>query len=90
MNLKKNKKSNVFLEIFDALFIMVLCFATLLTVMIIKKDEIVVTNYSIDVISFVITIMSVILYLCFIVFQSDKGLRVMIQQLYDEDDNKGK
>ncbi|MFT5874589.1 MAG: hypothetical protein ACI8WT_003559 [Clostridium sp.] len=89
MNLKKDKKSNVLLETFDAIFIMLLCFGTLLTAMIITKDEIVVTNYSIDLIPFIITVMTVVLYLYFIISQSAKGLRVMIPELYDEENNKG-
>lgn len=85
MDRKKDKKSNVLLEIFDVLFIMLLCFGTLLTAVIMEKGEAGGTNYSIHFTTFAVIVMVVVLYLCFILSQSDKGLRAMIHQLYGEE-----
>lgn len=82
MNDKKKLRSNIFLEIFDTLFVMLLCFGTLLTAMIMGNSEIGSTNYSINPLTFSATVIIVILYLLFIISQSDKGLKEMLFQLY--------
>lgn len=89
MKHKESKGNSILLELFDTLFIMILCFGTLLSAMLMKGEVIGGMKYSIDFKSFIITILGLVVYLCFILPQSDKGLRKMIKQLYeDTGDNK--
>jgi len=76
------KVNNVFLEIFDSLFIMILCFGTLLTAMLLKGDTAGTLKYSISFDSFIITITGFVICLTFILKNSEKGLRHMVEQLY--------
>ena len=50
------KKNSKMMTIFDTLFIMVLCFATLLSAMIMKGKSVGAMNYSINWLSFGLTI----------------------------------
>lgn len=80
----KNKKNNILLEAFDALFIMILCFATLLSAMILKGNSGGGIDYSINFKTLSITAIVLIVYLLFVVKESDKGLRDMISKLFDK------
>jgi len=91
---KKNIKK-ILVKIFDIFFIMILCFLTLLTTMIIKGTGIFgnvssESMYSIEIITFVVTIACFFVYLFFIIPNSDKELRKMIHSLYDKEDNTEK
>ncbi|HEY3423412.1 MAG TPA: hypothetical protein VGL27_01345 [Negativicutes bacterium] len=85
----KQPKQNVFLMVFDVIFIMVLCFATLLSTMLMRGKVIVGSGstgnfeYSFDVTSFIITIGFLAIYLAYIIVNSDKELRQMISNTYD-------
>ncbi len=79
-----NKNNNLFIAVLDILFIMILCFITLLSAMLMQGEVIGGMKYSINITTFAITILGLGIYLCFILPQSDKGLKVMIQQLYGE------
>lgn len=83
MGHKVNKKNNILLEAFDALFIMLLCFGTLLSAMLMQGKAISGMKYSINFTTLFITLLGLFVYLSFIIFQSDKGLKSMIKQLYD-------
>ncbi len=80
----EKKKNNILLETFDALFIMILCFATLLTAMVLKGNSSGGIDYSLNFKTLSITIVVFIVYLLFVVKQSDKGLRDMISKLFDK------
>jgi uncharacterized BrkB/YihY/UPF0761 family membrane protein len=91
----KNKKKSLFVKIFDIFFIMILCFLTLLTTMIIKGagifGNVVGGNiYSIEIITFSVTVICFFAYLFFIIPNSNKELRKMIHSLYDNEDKTEK
>lgn len=79
---KQGKKSVVF----DTLFIMMLCFATLLTTMLVQGGVIVGgeggLSYIVKWPSFILTMSGVILYTVYILKESDKELKKMIAFLY--------
>jgi hypothetical protein len=87
---KKDLRCNILFEIFDTMFVMLLCFGTLLTAMIMDKSEIGSTNYSISPLTFSATVIIVILYLLFTIYQSEKGLKEMLFQLYKNENVKFK
>jgi uncharacterized membrane protein YozB (DUF420 family) len=79
-----NKKNNIFVEIFDTFFILIICFATLLSAMVMKGTTSGEINYSLNITTFIITISFIILYLSFMLFQSEKGLKETIRKRYDK------
>ncbi len=79
--MKNKKKTSLFAQTFDTLFIMILCFATLLAAML-MQGEIGGIHYTIDLTKFSITMSILILYLVVIIPKSDKGLKDMINELY--------
>lgn len=76
-----NKKTKLIVEVFDSLFIMILCFLTLLTAMLIQGGNSVLT-YVIDVKTLAITITGLVVYLTFVLRQSDKGLQKLTNHIY--------
>ncbi|TJX15846.1 hypothetical protein E9840_01395 [Tissierella creatinini] len=83
--MKKSDKKNVFMEVFDSLFIMLLCFATLLSAMLIKGSGEGGIDYTLKVGSLAITAAVLLVYLLFVAKQSDKGLKTMISKLFDKE-----
>ena len=85
----KQSKQNNLLMIFDIVFIMMLCVATLLTTMLMRGKVIVGSGstgsfeYSFDVTSFAITVAFFVIYLAYIIVNSDNELRQMISSTYD-------
>jgi hypothetical protein len=81
---KQSKKSVVF----DTLFIMMLCFATLLTTMVLQGGVIVGgeggLSYIIKWPSFILTMGGVALYTIYILKESDKELKKMISFIYED------
>lgn len=82
--IKQGKKRKLLIEIFDTFFILIICFATLLSAMIMKNNSEIGINYSVNSTEFIITIASILLYLSFIIFQSDRGLKETIRKSYDK------
>jgi len=88
---KKSGKFSFFVKMFDVMFIMILCFLTLFASMILRGAVIVGSNpassikYSFGIISFLITLIGFIVYLFYIIPNSDKELRNMINELYTND-----
>lgn len=80
-NKKPNRKTKLIVEIFDSMFIMILCFLTLLTAMLIQGGNSVLT-YVIDVKTLAITITGLVVYLTFVLRQSDKGLQKLTNHIY--------
>lgn len=84
---KNNERKKLYLESFDILFIMILCFATLLSAMLLKSEAGVVMDYSINMTTLAITIIGLITYIIYVVRESDKGLKTLINQLYGKEKN---
>ncbi len=82
MNQIRDKKTNIFMMIFDTMFIMVLCFATLLTAMLMKGDSIGGLDYHINCLTFGIMVIALMIYILLLVTNSEKGLRSMIKTIY--------
>lgn len=81
----KNKKVNSrVLIVFDTLFIMILCFATLLSAMILKGGVISEMKYSVNWFTLAITLVGLGIYLCFVLPQSNKELKLMIKEIYGD------
>ncbi len=75
------KKQNIFLEIVDSLFIMVLCFGTLLTAMLMKNVSTNLT-YTIHINTLLTVILGLVVYLAFTLSHSEKGLKKVIEHIY--------
>lgn len=80
-------KNSLLLNVFDTLFIMILCFATLLSAMLLKGKSNGVMDYSIDWITFGVTLSALVIYMAFIITQSEKGLKTMINHIYGTKEN---
>ncbi len=74
--------STLWLQIVDSLFVMLLCFATLLSAMVMNKGAGSGISYSIHTISVVATVCGLIIYLYYLLNQSEKGLRSMVLHIY--------
>lgn len=85
-----NKKEKWFVLTFDVLFIMILCFATLLSTMLMRGTVIVGGDssagmrYSLGAISFTGTFIAMGAYLLYVLTHSKKELKNMIGDLYDD------
>lgn len=88
MEQKKNK-AGIAMEIFDTMVIMVLCFGTLFSAMILKGGTIEELKYNIDFPTFSITILLLLVYLSYVLFQSEKGLRAVINLIYPARNTEG-
>ena len=79
--------------IFDVLFVMILCFATLLTTMILQGGLLVGgdgggLDYNFNMISFGLTAGGLFLYLIYVLKSSDKELRKMINHIHKNGDSR--
>lgn len=87
-------KKNIFVGIFDILFIMVLCFISLLVPMLIRGKVLVGSgssgglHYTFSWPTFLLTLFIIGGYVYFVITQSDKELRHMIKKIYDAKDSK--
>ena len=77
-----NKNRNCLQEAFDILFIMILCFATLLSAMLIKGSNPLQMEYIIKPATFIMTVGSIGIYIWYVSRESEKGLKMMIQKIY--------
>lgn len=85
MKREKSKLAQLLQEIFDSLFIMIICFATLLTAMLLKGKSVGIAGYVVDIPSLALTVVGLILYLVFILRKSDKELQTIITERYKDD-----
>lgn len=83
---KKKGKKNFWIELADSMFIMVLCFATLLTAMLMSGNTSGELSYAINFKTLGIVITSLFIYLIYILYQSDRELKSMIQSLYCDEE----
>jgi hypothetical protein len=85
MKIEKQSKKSV---VFDTLFIMMLCFATLLTTMVLQGGVIVGgeggLSYIVKWPSFILTMGGVFLYIAYTLKESDKELKKMISFIYED------
>lgn len=86
-NKDKNKKSKMLVEIFDSMFIMLLCFGTLLTAMLMQGESSEL-RYVVNFKTLAITVLGLIVYLVFVLSQSEKGLKSMVNHIYSSKENK--
>ena len=79
---------NRFMEIFDVLFIMVLCFATLLSTMLARGKVLVGSGsgggmaYNFSAWTFLLTFLGLAAYLAFVIPQSNRELGEIVESLY--------
>lgn len=91
MKMKVRSIYKSLVQFFDVIFIMVLCFITLFSTMIMRGAVIVGSNsgagmeYSFDITTFGIVAAGLVIYLWFILPQSDKELKRMILEIYYAD-----
>jgi hypothetical protein len=76
--------------VFDVMFVMVLCFATLLTTMLLRGGMLVgggsmAIDYSFNIITFLLTIGGLFSYLVYVLISSDKELHTMIEEQYGKE-----
>ena len=79
------KKRNWMYEAFDILFVMILCFATLLSAMLIKGDSPLNMEYAIKPATFVLTFGAVMVYIGYVARESEKGLKAMVEKVYGQE-----
>lgn len=80
--LKINDTKSFWMELLDSMFILILCFATLFTAMIIKERIGSTLSYQIDYKTLGAVILSLIVYLIYLFYHSDKQFKIMIQNYY--------
>jgi hypothetical protein len=88
-------KNSRLMGLFDVLFIMILCFATLLTTMLMQGGVIVGESssgihYVFKLSTFLAMSIGFFAYLIYVISQSDKELRVMVKEMYSEPAEGGK
>jgi len=72
-----------FMKVFDIVFIMVLCFVTLLATMILRGKTVNGADiYRIEWISLAVTVVGFVLYFLYILHHSHNELKVMVDELY--------
>lgn len=87
---QQTPKNSLFMEVFDVMFIMLLCFFILLTTMLMRGKVLVGSgstggiDYSFNFHTFMIIIAALGAYMFYVISRSDNELRAMIKQRYDE------
>ena len=84
----KAKKNNPWFVLFDTLFVMLLCFATLLTAMLLKGETGAGMSYLLDYPTLGITFGALALYFAYLLPLSNKGLKLTINAIYDKSDKE--
>jgi len=83
--------SNAFVKVFDIVFIMILCFATLLATMLLRgKTENDAGIYSVKLPIVALTVVGFTLYFLYLLRHSHKELKLMVEEMYrEEGDGEG-
>lgn len=82
--------SSAFVKVFDIVFIMALCFATLLATMLLRGKTVNGADiYSVGTVSVLVTVVGVTSYFIYIVRNSNRELKAMICELYAEEEPTG-
>ena len=83
-------KNNLWMEVFDVMFIMLLCFMILLTTMLMRGKVLVGSgstggiNYSFNLPIFMMVVLALGSYMYYVIYKSNKELRAMVKYNYDE------
>ncbi len=88
MKKSKNKKTSIIVEIFDSMFIMILCFATLFVALLMQKNDNNILSYTIDLKTLAITTFGLVFYLILLLSQSEKGLKSMVNHIHSSKKEK--
>lgn len=78
----KKKKTNPWLILFDTLFVMLLCFAILLSTMFFKGESGAGIHYLLDLPTVGLTLGALVIYFAYLLPRSEKGLKLTIRELY--------
>ena len=97
LNVDKQKKpvNSPLMEVFDVMFIMLLCFVILLTTMLMRGKVLVGSgstggmDYSFNLPIFLMLVLALAIYLVYVFSSSNKELKAMINNLYSEVHKKG-
>jgi hypothetical protein len=94
MQQKEKKKEHIIMQIIDVFFVMILCFATLLTTMLMQGKVLVGTGntaeriqYSFNAVTFLTVAGILVFYTSFVCLASNRELKDMIKFLYRSTDN---
>jgi len=82
------KQTNIFMIVFDTMFIMLLCFATLLTAMLMKGHSMGGMDYHINYLTLGIMVIALLIYIFLLITNSEKGLKNMIKTIYADHENQ--
>ena len=91
---QKRHKNSMWMEVFDVLFIMLLCFVILLTTMLMRGKVLVGSgatggiNYSFNLPIFMVIVVALGTYLYYVISRSSKELKAMIKYSYDKVNKK--
>jgi len=89
-NQRGKYENSLWMEVFDVIFIMLLCFVILLTTMLMRGKVLVGSgstggiNYSFNLPIFLLIVVALGTYLFYVISRSDKELKAMIKYSYDE------
>ena len=87
---RKKHENSMWMEVFDVMFIMLLCFVTLLTTMLMRGKVLVGSgstggiDYSFNIPVFMMIVVALGAYMFYVISRSDKELKAMIEYRYDE------
>lgn len=87
---QKKHKNSLWMEVFDVMFIMLLCFVILLTTMLMRGKVLVGSgstggiDYSFNFPIFMVIVVALAAYMFYVISRSNKELRAMISYRYDE------
>jgi hypothetical protein len=81
---KINSCKTFWMELMDSMFILFLCFATLFTAMVIKEKIGSELSYIIDLKTLGAVILSLIIYLAYLLYHSDQEFKIAISSYYKE------
>jgi len=87
---QKKHKNSLWMEVFDVIFIMVLCFVILLTTMLMRGKVLVGSgstggiDYSFNLPIFIIIVVALGSYMFYVISRSNKELKTMVKNNYDE------
>lgn len=88
---KRKKHENcLWMEVFDVMFVMLLCFVILLTTMLMRGKVLVGSgstggiDYSFNLPIFMMIVVALGTYMFYVISRSDKELKAMIKYRYDE------
>lgn len=87
---QKKHNNSLWMEVFDVMFIMLLCFVILLTTMLMRGKVLVGSgstggiDYSFNFPIFMVIVVALAAYMFYVISRSNKELRAMIKYRYDE------